>query len=161
VELDNKNLRRPIEEPPHRVLGAEQEAFQVERNLREHFLALLFHDMRLLLECAVDFAVQLPVDKRRAGGAEPQFVRKPDAPSLKRVMQQMGKLLVYNHSCKQVLRSRYTFKFASSILATTRDSHRHFKHAAKPGLVTIAGHPGVDIPKGTLNSILKQAGLKV
>ena len=25
---------------------------------------------------------------------------------------------------------------------------------------TIAGHPGVDIPKGTLNSILKQAGLK-
>ena len=24
----------------------------------------------------------------------------------------------------------------------------------------IAGHPGVDIPKGTMNSILKQAGLK-
>ena len=46
-------------------------------------------------------------------------------------------------------------------LARTRSSHRHFKHGAKPGLVTIAGHPGVDIPKGTLNSILKQAGLKV
>ena len=46
-------------------------------------------------------------------------------------------------------------------LARTRGSHRHFKHAAKPGIVTIAGHPGVDIPKGTLNSILKQAGLKV
>ena len=43
----------------------------------------------------------------------------------------------------------------------TRGSHRHFKHPAKPGLVTIAGHPGVDIPKGTLNSILKQAGLKI
>ena len=28
------------------------------------------------------------------------------------------------------------------------------------GLVTIAGHPGVDMPKGTLNSVLKQAGLK-
>jgi predicted RNA binding protein YcfA (HicA-like mRNA interferase family) len=42
----------------------------------------------------------------------------------------------------------------------TRGSHRHFKHPTKPGLVTIAGHPGVDIPKGTLNSILKQAGLK-
>ena len=27
-------------------------------------------------------------------------------------------------------------------------------------LVTIAGHPGIDIPKGTLNSILKQSGLK-
>jgi predicted RNA binding protein YcfA (HicA-like mRNA interferase family) len=45
-------------------------------------------------------------------------------------------------------------------LVRTRGSHRHFKHPAKPGLVTIAGHPGVDIPKGTLNSILKQAGLK-
>jgi predicted RNA binding protein YcfA (HicA-like mRNA interferase family) len=42
----------------------------------------------------------------------------------------------------------------------TRGSHRHYKHASKRGLVTIAGHPGVDMPKGTLNSILKQAGLK-
>ncbi len=42
----------------------------------------------------------------------------------------------------------------------TRGSHRHFKHLTKPGLVTIAGNPGVDIPKGTLNSILKQARLK-
>jgi predicted RNA binding protein YcfA (HicA-like mRNA interferase family) len=42
----------------------------------------------------------------------------------------------------------------------TRGSHRHYKHPVKPGLVTIAGHPGVDMPKGTLNSVLKQAGLK-
>ncbi|MEQ1860396.1 MAG: type II toxin-antitoxin system HicA family toxin [Chthoniobacteraceae bacterium] len=45
-------------------------------------------------------------------------------------------------------------------LARTRGSRRHFKHPAKPGLVTIAGHPSVDVPAGTLNSILKQAGLK-
>jgi predicted RNA binding protein YcfA (HicA-like mRNA interferase family) len=45
-------------------------------------------------------------------------------------------------------------------LARTRGSHRHFKHPRKVGLVTIAGHPSVDIPRGTLNSILKQAGLK-
>ena len=45
-------------------------------------------------------------------------------------------------------------------LARTRGSHRQFKHPNKPGIVTIAGHPGVDIPRGTLNSILKQAGLK-
>ena len=45
-------------------------------------------------------------------------------------------------------------------LVRTRVSHRHFKHPAKPGLVTIAGQSGVDIPKGTMNSILKQAGLK-
>jgi len=45
-------------------------------------------------------------------------------------------------------------------LARTRGSHRHFKHLKKPGIVTIAGHPSVDIPRGTLNSIRKQAGLK-
>jgi hypothetical protein len=32
-----------------------------------------------------------------------------------------------------------------------------FGRPAKPGIVTIAGHPGVDIAKGTLNRILKQA----
>jgi len=45
-------------------------------------------------------------------------------------------------------------------LARTRGSHRQFKHARKLGLVTVAGHPNVDIPRGTLNSILKQAGLR-
>lgn len=45
-------------------------------------------------------------------------------------------------------------------LARTRGSHRQFKHPQKPGLVTISGHANVDIPRGTLNSIVKQAGLK-
>lgn len=43
---------------------------------------------------------------------------------------------------------------------TTRGSHRQFKHPDKPGRVTIAGHPNDDLAPGTLNSILKQAGLK-
>lgn len=38
-------------------------------------------------------------------------------------------------------------------------SHKHYKHPAKPGKVTIPFHAG-DIDKGTFNSILKQAGLK-
>ena len=41
-----------------------------------------------------------------------------------------------------------------------RGSHRQFKHASKPGLVTVAGKPGDDMAAGTLNSVLKQAGLK-
>lgn len=45
-------------------------------------------------------------------------------------------------------------------LARTRGSHRQFKHANKPGLVTIAGKPSDDLAPGTANSILKQAGLK-
>jgi len=42
-----------------------------------------------------------------------------------------------------------------------RGSHRAYKHNAKTGIVTIAYHHLSDeIPKGTLNSILKQAQLK-
>ena len=33
-------------------------------------------------------------------------------------------------------------------------------HSGKPGTVTVAGKPSIEIPPGTLNSILKQAGLK-
>jgi predicted RNA binding protein YcfA (HicA-like mRNA interferase family) len=45
-------------------------------------------------------------------------------------------------------------------LVRTRGSHRQYRHSSKPGLVTIAGHPGHDLAPGTLNSVLKQAGLK-
>ena len=46
------------------------------------------------------------------------------------------------------------------VLVATRGSHRQYKHAAKPGRVTIRGKPSDDLAPGTLNSILKQAGLK-
>ena len=42
----------------------------------------------------------------------------------------------------------------------TRGSHRQFKHPVKKGRVTVAGKPADDLAPGTLNSILKQAGLK-
>jgi len=45
-------------------------------------------------------------------------------------------------------------------LVRTRGSHRHFHHPTKPGTVTIAGKESIDMPVGTLNSVLKQAGLK-
>lgn len=41
-----------------------------------------------------------------------------------------------------------------------RGSHRQFRHSTKPGTVTVAGKPSVDVPPGTLNSVLKQAGFK-
>jgi predicted RNA binding protein YcfA (HicA-like mRNA interferase family) len=41
-----------------------------------------------------------------------------------------------------------------------RGSHRQYKHPRKPGRVTIAGKLSDDLAPGTLNSILKQAGLK-
>ena len=42
----------------------------------------------------------------------------------------------------------------------TTGSHHHFKHEVKPNVVTVPGHPGDDLPKGTLKSILKAAGLE-
>ncbi len=44
-------------------------------------------------------------------------------------------------------------------LIRVNGSHHHFKHEEKTGLVTVP-HPKPDLPKGTINSILKQAGLK-
>ncbi|HEX4794557.1 MAG TPA: type II toxin-antitoxin system HicA family toxin [Humisphaera sp.] len=43
---------------------------------------------------------------------------------------------------------------------TAKGGHRQFKHPTKPGRVTIPGNLGKDVPLGTLNSILKQAGLR-
>ncbi len=45
-------------------------------------------------------------------------------------------------------------------LARTRGSHRQYKHLTKKGLVTISGKPGDELAPGTLNSVMKQAGLK-
>ncbi|MDA1314603.1 MAG: type II toxin-antitoxin system HicA family toxin [Acidobacteria bacterium] len=45
-------------------------------------------------------------------------------------------------------------------LVRTRGSHRQFKHRDKPATITVAGKAGVDLPPGTLNTILKQTGLK-
>jgi len=45
-------------------------------------------------------------------------------------------------------------------LKRTRGSHRQFRHPMKPGTVTVSGNPGIDLAPGTLNNILKQAGLK-
>jgi len=46
------------------------------------------------------------------------------------------------------------------VLVRTKGSHRQFQHLTKPGTVTIAGNPGVEVPAGTLNSVLKLAGQK-
>lgn len=43
-----------------------------------------------------------------------------------------------------------------------KGSHMQYRHATKPGTVTIpaGGKTGDEVPVGALNSILKQAGLK-
>ncbi|MFH1043714.1 MAG: type II toxin-antitoxin system HicA family toxin [Pseudomonadota bacterium] len=45
-------------------------------------------------------------------------------------------------------------------LVATRGSYRQFKHSFEPGRVTVPGKPSDDLAPGTLNSILKQAGLE-
>ena len=45
-------------------------------------------------------------------------------------------------------------------LVRQKGSHRQFHHPSKAGTVTVLGKPSVEVPPGTLNSVLKQAGLK-
>ena len=42
---------------------------------------------------------------------------------------------------------------------TSASSHRYLKHPDKGGLVAIPFHGNRNLPKGTLKSILKQAGI--
>ena len=44
-------------------------------------------------------------------------------------------------------------------LSRTKGSHRQFKHSGKKEVVTVSGKPSDDVRKGTLGSILRQAGL--
>ena len=45
-------------------------------------------------------------------------------------------------------------------LIRQKGSHRQYHNLEKKGLVTIAGHQNDDVAPGTLNSVLKQAGIK-
>ena len=67
----------------------------------------------------------------------------------------MGKYPSFN--CRQL--ERRLREIGCEHLRNT-GSHRHYKHGAKPNVVTIPGHPGDDVPTGTLKSILKAAGLE-
>jgi predicted RNA binding protein YcfA (HicA-like mRNA interferase family) len=46
------------------------------------------------------------------------------------------------------------------VLVVTKGGHRQFKHPTKPGRVTVSGQLGDDMPKGTLASVKRLAGLK-
>jgi predicted RNA binding protein YcfA (HicA-like mRNA interferase family) len=41
----------------------------------------------------------------------------------------------------------------------SKGGHRQFKHPTKRGRVTVSGQLGKDVPKDTLKSIWRQAGL--
>ena len=51
---------------------------------------------------------------------------------------------------------------AGWIHESTKGSHMQFTHPSRPGKVTVPGGGKLsrEVPPGTLNSILKQAGLK-
>jgi predicted RNA binding protein YcfA (HicA-like mRNA interferase family) len=42
----------------------------------------------------------------------------------------------------------------------SRGSHRHFKHPNHRFVITVPGDDGKELAPGTLNAILKKAGLK-
>ena len=42
----------------------------------------------------------------------------------------------------------------------SKGSHRHFKHPDHASVITVPGNEGKELAPGTLNAILKKAGLK-
>jgi predicted RNA binding protein YcfA (HicA-like mRNA interferase family) len=46
------------------------------------------------------------------------------------------------------------------VVERTRGSHRQLRHRAKPGTVTVSGHPSDEVHPKTLKSVLRQAGLE-
>ena len=74
------------------------------------------------------------------------------------------RVIVYNNYIRRC--GGMTFKEVEKILKrdgwyleSIRGSHCKYKHPTKVGTVIVPNHKG-DIPKGTLYSIFKQAGLK-
>ncbi len=47
---------------------------------------------------------------------------------------------------------------AGWVLARIKGSHRHYKHATNPNLVTVP-HPKKDLPLGTVRSIQRTSGV--
>lgn len=61
-------------------------------------------------------------------------------------------------NAKEILKLLYKDGW-EEVPSRTKGSHIQLKHPTKPGKVTVPMHSG-DMAPGTLNSILKQAGLK-
>jgi len=59
------------------------------------------------------------------------------------------------HQIEKIIKADGWYKIKSN-----SGSHRQYKHPTKKGKVTIAYHGNDTIPPGTINSILRQAGLK-
>ena len=45
-------------------------------------------------------------------------------------------------------------------LDRSKGSHRQFKHPGNPQVITVPGNEGKELATGTLNDILKKAGLR-
>jgi predicted RNA binding protein YcfA (HicA-like mRNA interferase family) len=55
---------------------------------------------------------------------------------------------------------RLMLREAGFEIVVQEGSHEQWKHPDRPGRVTVAGTDSAEVKPGTLNSILKQAGLK-
>ncbi len=46
-------------------------------------------------------------------------------------------------------------------IARQKGSHSQLRHGSNPNLITVAGKDGADLRTGTLNDILRKAGLEI
>ena len=86
---------------------------------------------------------------------------QPDIPAVKRPDSHVASVLSPSQSGYMKVRAVLRIlKQDGWVIQRTRGSHRQLKHPTERGTVTVSGNPGIEMPPGTLNSILKQARLK-
>jgi len=90
----------------------------------------------------------VPVVKRASGrGTGREWrVRQPDTPS-----RYVGDVKV-----REILEE---LEDDGWVLARQSGSHRQFRHPTEPGTVTVPGNLADDLARGTVGSIVRQAGL--
>jgi len=95
--------------------------------------------------------------ERRLGLCDPEVATRLTLTRLTRIDFRGGRAYPYKVKVREIVRM---LEDDGWLLIRTRGSHHQYKHPTKPGLVTIPGNRNDELAPGTLNSILKQAGLK-
>ena len=95
------------------------------------------------------------------GAAAPLASAPSNVDRLRSVAPQLDPLVALSDlACMKVRDAHRLLTDDGWFLVRTRGRHQQYEHPVNPGFVTVEGHPGDDLAPATLNSILKQAGLK-
>jgi predicted RNA binding protein YcfA (HicA-like mRNA interferase family) len=86
----------------------------------------------------------------------------PPAMSDAAALSQQAYSIAFERSAGRDLKGRDVIRLIERdgwVQVSIAGSHRQFRHPTNRGTVTTAGHPGRDMPLGTVKRVVKRAGL--